>query len=190
MQTPRSTRSSVLGKRSHQPDTTPTSRTDKIVAPPTPDPTPNPKRPRTSANWVDGDGNKENVPPEMAIESPPTSARAIRALRRTNTESTPSTPSRTRTSESCMAFFSPGRLLTYRSCQPHFVDALPLRVFSSPSHPPQRFHILLFPHPHPHLRILSFLSMPALVHYFVPSATIHLNTSLDVTASVLPLTLF
>ena len=89
MQTTRITRSSVLGKRSHQPrDLSPAPRSCEQLQ--TPDPTPNPKRARTSTLVTDSDGNKENVPPfkgELVNgDSSPMSARAARALRRTATE--------------------------------------------------------------------------------------------------------
>ncbi|SJL05287.1 uncharacterized protein ARMOST_08653 [Armillaria ostoyae] len=79
MQTPRSTRSSTLGKRTHRSEL------------PSPDPTPSYKRPKTTVTLLDGDDNKENIPPYLiravnADASSPTSARATRALRRTTTE--------------------------------------------------------------------------------------------------------
>ncbi|KAJ7629887.1 P-loop containing nucleoside triphosphate hydrolase protein [Mycena rosella] len=88
------TRSSVLGKRPHHPElSTPTTDTKRQLQ--TPDNTPNPKRPRTSNTAIDGDGNKENVPPfnTQSIASPP-SPRATRALRRTTTSD--GSPSRVR----------------------------------------------------------------------------------------------
>ncbi|KAJ7594563.1 P-loop containing nucleoside triphosphate hydrolase protein [Mycena floridula] len=83
MQTPRSTRNSVLGKRAHQSE----QQCEQLL---TPDATPNPKRARTSTSELDGDGNKENVAPfnlealNSDLFSP--SPRASRALRRTATE--------------------------------------------------------------------------------------------------------
>lgn len=99
MQTPRSTRSSVLGKRSHQSDTPQCDRVAVAHNPPTPEPTPNPKRVRISTTSLDGDANKENVAPfhGEVLDDSPTSARASRALRRTST-GTPS-PSRQRPSK-------------------------------------------------------------------------------------------
>ena len=52
------TRSTVLGKRGHQ--DSPSSLCEQLQ---TPDNTPNPKRARTATVVVDGDSNKENVPP-------------------------------------------------------------------------------------------------------------------------------
>ncbi|KAG6865205.1 hypothetical protein C0991_004514 [Blastosporella zonata] len=92
MQTTRLTRSSVLGKRSHEPSI-PAVCEQQLQ---TPDSTPNPKRVRTASAAVDGDSNKENVPPfsleivNMEISTP----RATRALRRNATEFV--TPVRTR----------------------------------------------------------------------------------------------
>ncbi|KAK0232826.1 P-loop containing nucleoside triphosphate hydrolase protein [Armillaria fumosa] len=79
MQTPRSTRSSTLGKRTHRSEL------------PSPDPTPSYKRPKTTVTVLDSDDNKENIPPYLiravnADASSPISARATRALRRTTTE--------------------------------------------------------------------------------------------------------
>ncbi|KAJ6498999.1 P-loop containing nucleoside triphosphate hydrolase protein [Mycena sanguinolenta] len=84
------TRSSVLGKRPHNPDpSTPVhSQTKRQLQ--TPDNTPNPKRPRTSIIAFDGDGNKENVPPfnTDAVASPP-SPRATRLRRTTPSDGSP-----------------------------------------------------------------------------------------------------
>ncbi|KAK0208035.1 P-loop containing nucleoside triphosphate hydrolase protein [Desarmillaria ectypa] len=79
MQTPRSTRSSTLGKRTHRNEL------------PSPDPTPSYKRPKTMVTVLDGDDNKENIPPyrvrAVNTDAPsPISARVTRALRRTTTE--------------------------------------------------------------------------------------------------------
>ncbi|KAF8232203.1 P-loop containing nucleoside triphosphate hydrolase protein [Tricholoma matsutake] len=100
MQTTRTTRSSVLGKRTHQQQDSFSSSLSVIssydLQLQTPDPTPNPKRIRTSITAIDGDSNKENVPPfspeSMTID--PLSPRATRALRRMTTEliTTPSCP--------------------------------------------------------------------------------------------------
>ncbi|KAF5328863.1 hypothetical protein D9619_011723 [Psilocybe cf. subviscida] len=79
------TRGSVLGKRGHP------TPTNKQLA--TPEPTPNPKRPRTSIG-PDDDSNKENIVPPDCINYTPRSARA---LRRAATEIlTPVTPPRAR----------------------------------------------------------------------------------------------
>ncbi|KAJ7282967.1 hypothetical protein C8J57DRAFT_1219121 [Mycena rebaudengoi] len=80
------TRSSVLGKRPHNPDPSTPAHSDAKLQLQTPDRTPIPKRPRTSGTVLDGDGNKENVPPFTAerVTSPP-SPRAARSLRRTTT---------------------------------------------------------------------------------------------------------
>ncbi|KAG6918057.1 hypothetical protein DXG01_016713 [Tephrocybe rancida] len=96
MQTTRLTRSSVLGKRSHPQEPSLSAVCEQQLQ--TPDSTPNPKRVRTASATVDGDSNKENVPPfspelvNMEISTP----RSARALRRTATELT-ITPVRTRT---------------------------------------------------------------------------------------------
>ncbi|KAJ7085858.1 P-loop containing nucleoside triphosphate hydrolase protein [Mycena crocata] len=89
------TRSSVLGKRPHQSDPSTPTHIDIKRQLQTPDNTPNPKRPRTSSTAVDGDGNKENVPPfnTEPVASPP-SPRTTRALRRTTTSD--GSPSRVR----------------------------------------------------------------------------------------------
>ncbi|CCM00411.1 uncharacterized protein FIBRA_02441 [Fibroporia radiculosa] len=93
MQQPRTTRSSVLGKRPHQSPSEPaTPSTSECPSSPaqlpfTPDSTPNPKRLRVSPAVVDGDGNKENVPPFLVeILGTPTSIRSPRTLRRNSTE--------------------------------------------------------------------------------------------------------
>ncbi|TFK44215.1 P-loop containing nucleoside triphosphate hydrolase protein [Crucibulum laeve] len=98
MSSTRSTRSSVLGKRAHQQDasslSTATKSCDQLQ---TPDSTPNPKRARTASSVVEGDCNKENVPPfnveAIEIDSP-SSARAVRVLRRNATEFLIATPTR------------------------------------------------------------------------------------------------
>ena len=123
------TRSSVPGKRPHNPDpSTPVHNQTKRQLQ-TPDNTPNPKRPRTSIIAFDGDGNNENVPPfnTDAVASPP-SPRATR-LRRTTTSD--GSPTRAR---QCMClllawrvpliFASSSHLATrlnicYRACHPH-----------------------------------------------------------------------
>ncbi|KAF5386236.1 hypothetical protein D9615_002675 [Tricholomella constricta] len=85
--TTRLTRSSVLGKRAHQQqEISSTAVSEKQLQ--TPDPTPNPKRVRTVSTAVDGDSNKENVPPfspEVVIMEFST-PRSARSLRRTATE--------------------------------------------------------------------------------------------------------
>ncbi|KAF9448202.1 P-loop containing nucleoside triphosphate hydrolase protein [Macrolepiota fuliginosa MF-IS2] len=93
MQTTRVTRSSVLGKRGHhqQLESSPPSLASKSAGhPQTPDSTPLPKRPRVSTLVVDGDGNKENVPPfspQLLTPDPsPVATRTARALRRSGTE--------------------------------------------------------------------------------------------------------
>ena len=92
------TRSSVLGKRGHQDASanlpTTANGCDQLR---TPDNSPNPKRPRTSVTVLDGDGNKENIPPlKLSPVNGDTSPRAIRALRRTATEVITPTRSRPR----------------------------------------------------------------------------------------------
>ncbi|KAG6828803.1 hypothetical protein H0H92_006684 [Tricholoma furcatifolium] len=86
MPTTRSTRSSVLGKRAHPQEPSLSTACEQQLQ--TPDSTPNPKRVRTVSTAVDGDANKENVPPfipetvNVEISTP----RAARALRRNATE--------------------------------------------------------------------------------------------------------
>ncbi|ESK97305.1 cell division control protein 6-like protein [Moniliophthora roreri MCA 2997] len=83
-QTPRTTRSTVLGKRSHQSESS-ASPCEQLQ---TPD-TPTHKRVRTST-VVDGDANKENVPPFNLStangETSPVTGRVTRSLRRNATE--------------------------------------------------------------------------------------------------------
>ncbi|GBE81234.1 P-loop containing nucleoside triphosphate hydrolase protein [Sparassis crispa] len=82
-------RTTVLGKRPHQvadPEATSTSQCDQTSGLPTPDSTPNPKRVRTTVTQLDGDSNKENIPPFVGQVVNP-SPRSIRSLRRTSTES-------------------------------------------------------------------------------------------------------
>ncbi|KAJ4483486.1 P-loop containing nucleoside triphosphate hydrolase protein [Lentinula aciculospora] len=86
---------SVLGKRSQRQDQS--SACEQLQ---TPQPTPDFKRVRTLSTSLDGDGNKENLPPfalnalNDEIPSPITDARAARALRRSATGSMQSTPAR------------------------------------------------------------------------------------------------
>ncbi|KAI0769323.1 P-loop containing nucleoside triphosphate hydrolase protein [Trametes elegans] len=107
MNAPREPGSSVLGKRSHQiaqVDTSDSSVDDshKTFTLPTPDSTPHPKRAKTSTAILDGDNNKENIPPFMlrAINGSPSNSRLTRSLRRTSTmvagvaTRSPSTPRR------------------------------------------------------------------------------------------------
>ncbi|KXN90812.1 hypothetical protein AN958_03466 [Leucoagaricus sp. SymC.cos] len=101
MQTPRVTRSSVLGKRGHQQqqDSPPSSLASKSADfLQTPDSIPLPKRPRVSTLVIDGEGNKENVPPFsprlLTPDPSPVGSRTARALRRSGTEI--SSPSRAR----------------------------------------------------------------------------------------------
>ncbi|KAJ3868301.1 hypothetical protein EV359DRAFT_70664 [Lentinula novae-zelandiae] len=86
---------SVLGKRSQRQDHG--STCEQLQ---TPEPTPDFKRVRTSSTTLDGDGNKENIPPfassalNIESSSPTITSRAARALRRSATESMQSTPAR------------------------------------------------------------------------------------------------
>ncbi|CAK5281399.1 unnamed protein product [Mycena citricolor] len=76
----------VLGKRPHAAESSTPASTDTKQQLQTPDNTPNPKRPRTSGLVLDGDGNKENIPPFVIAPLPsPASPRAARALRRSST---------------------------------------------------------------------------------------------------------
>lgn len=100
MQTARLTRSSVLGKRPHLPDSSlaasPGQKVDQLH---TPDATPSAKRVRTSLNLCDGDSNKENVPPCSGdvpkVETCPPTSRKGRGLTRAPSEVTTS-PARSR----------------------------------------------------------------------------------------------
>ncbi|KAJ6625869.1 P-loop containing nucleoside triphosphate hydrolase protein [Mycena sp. CBHHK59/15] len=88
-------RSSVLGKRPHHPEPSTPAHTDTKLQLQTPDNTPNPKRPRTSGAVLDGESNKENVPPfNTDPVASPSSPRAARSLRRTTTSD--GSPSRVR----------------------------------------------------------------------------------------------
>ncbi|KAH9949632.1 P-loop containing nucleoside triphosphate hydrolase protein [Amylocystis lapponica] len=78
MSSPRITRSSVLGKRPHQPPTD----TDSPSSSQCDHPTPNPKRAKLDA----GNNNKENIPPWSDDPLPVFPYAADRALRRTSTE--------------------------------------------------------------------------------------------------------
>ncbi|KAI0633404.1 P-loop containing nucleoside triphosphate hydrolase protein [Trametes polyzona] len=98
MNAPREIGGSVLGKRSHQiaqvdaSDASVACDSQNTLALPTPDSTPNPKRAKTSSTVLDGDHNKENIPPFVlqAINGSPSSSRRTRSLRRTSTMVTPS----------------------------------------------------------------------------------------------------
>ena len=84
---------SVLGKRSHQTtqvdahDVSSLCDVENVTSLPTPDSTPNPKRAKTTVTLLDGDHNKENIPPFVleAINASPSSSRLTRSLRRTST---------------------------------------------------------------------------------------------------------
>ncbi|EKM74948.1 hypothetical protein AGABI1DRAFT_123438 [Agaricus bisporus var. burnettii JB137-S8] len=90
MQTTRATRSSVLGKRGHQQQQDSSVLSSKSDQLQTPDSTPLSKRPRVSTLLVDGDGNKENIPPFssrlLTPDPSPTTLRTSRSLRRSGTE--------------------------------------------------------------------------------------------------------
>lgn len=95
MTAPRRNASTVLGKRSHQTaqvevsDSSSPCDSDNTLALPTPDSTPNPKRAKTTGAILDGDHNKENIPPFgwEVINASPTTRRLTRSLRRTSTVS-------------------------------------------------------------------------------------------------------
>lgn len=93
------TRSSVLGKRSAPSDASPTSSLAsspcEVALPPTPEHTPTAKRIKHSSTALDGDCNKENIPPFRveAIPGSPTPTRVARSVRRSSTEHL--SPSRT-----------------------------------------------------------------------------------------------
>ncbi|KAE9408497.1 P-loop containing nucleoside triphosphate hydrolase protein [Gymnopus androsaceus JB14] len=90
-----STRGSLLGKRSQ-------SENDSTLCDQLQTPEPTPKRLKTTVTVLDGDQNKENIPPlnltpvNDAQASPPTSSRAARALRRNATEPFITPPPRVR----------------------------------------------------------------------------------------------
>ncbi|KAF8812914.1 P-loop containing nucleoside triphosphate hydrolase protein [Phlegmacium glaucopus] len=90
------TRSTILGKRGHQDSSSISPANSFCEQLQTPDNTPSPKRARTTTVVVDGDSNKENIPPfndsPINIDISP---RAVRALRRNATESV-FTPTRSR----------------------------------------------------------------------------------------------
>lgn len=83
------TRSTILGKRGHQDSSSVSPASSFCEQLQTPDNTPNPKRARIATVVVDGDSNKENIPPFNSITPIHTdiSPRAVRALRRNATES-------------------------------------------------------------------------------------------------------
>ncbi|KAI6129306.1 P-loop containing nucleoside triphosphate hydrolase protein [Pisolithus croceorrhizus] len=91
---------SVLGKRPHQADSKPASVVSTVdqtcsQAIPTPELTPKSKRARVSLSQIDGDSNKENVPPFRTEGSVVSPTSPPQSLRRTSTEII--TPSRART---------------------------------------------------------------------------------------------
>ncbi|KAI6032639.1 P-loop containing nucleoside triphosphate hydrolase protein [Pisolithus orientalis] len=91
---------SVLGKRPHQADGKPASVASTVdqagsQAMPTPDLTPKTKRARVSLSFLDGESNKENVPPFRTEGSAVSPTSPPPSLRRTSTEMI--TPSRART---------------------------------------------------------------------------------------------
>ncbi|KAH9942300.1 P-loop containing nucleoside triphosphate hydrolase protein [Epithele typhae] len=101
----RDARARRVGHRSHQTahvegrDFPSVCDGENLASLPTPDPSPNPKRAKTTGALVEGDGNKENIPPfvtEVINSSSPTSIRRTRSLRRMNTMVHES-PSRTNT---------------------------------------------------------------------------------------------
>ncbi|KZT71064.1 P-loop containing nucleoside triphosphate hydrolase protein [Daedalea quercina L-15889] len=106
--TTRSMRSSILGKRTHHQSSSESTSTGGStcfdgVALPTPDPSPDPKRPRTTTSFLDGDDNKENIPPVVFTVLNRTPSRRIR---RSSTESSISprrTPRRTASSSDLSA---------------------------------------------------------------------------------------
>ncbi|KAL0062906.1 AAA ATPase [Marasmius tenuissimus] len=93
-QTPRATRSSVLGKRSQSDCSSVSSTCEQVQTPETP----THKRIKISSTTVDGDANKENIAPfsisSSVVESSPVTPRTTRSLRRnaTDTMVTPTRP--------------------------------------------------------------------------------------------------
>ncbi|KAF9568234.1 P-loop containing nucleoside triphosphate hydrolase protein [Agrocybe pediades] len=85
---------STLGKRGHQDSSSPSVSFSACEQLQTPENTPNPKRARTTTVILDGDGNKENIPPFKTSPVTDPSPRAARALRRTATEAVTATRSR------------------------------------------------------------------------------------------------
>ncbi|KIY61330.1 P-loop containing nucleoside triphosphate hydrolase protein [Cylindrobasidium torrendii FP15055 ss-10] len=95
MQSPRQTRSTVLGKRTHRSESSVGGACDQLV---TPESTPSLKRVRTSSTELDGDHNKENIPPLVFESSGSLTPRAARAIRRHATETdVVASPTRPRT---------------------------------------------------------------------------------------------
>ncbi|PCH43731.1 nucleoside triphosphate hydrolase protein [Wolfiporia cocos MD-104 SS10] len=88
-----SPRNTILGKRPHQSSADPISSSDSAcdlghgLFLPTPDPTPNAKRPRISVTQTDDDSNKENIPPFVGEVINGPSPRSTRSLRRTTSSS-------------------------------------------------------------------------------------------------------
>ena len=82
------TRSTILGKRGHQDSSSVLPAHSFCEQLETPDNTPNPKRAQTTTVVLDGDSNKENIPPfnnsQINIDISP---RAVRALQQHATES-------------------------------------------------------------------------------------------------------
>lgn len=95
---------STLGKRGHQDSSSPAVSLPVCDQLQTPENTPNPKRIRTIATAVDGDSNKENIPPFKGSSVTADSPRAVRALRRTATEYVSPARSRPGTSTSAKNF--------------------------------------------------------------------------------------
>ncbi|KIJ18845.1 hypothetical protein PAXINDRAFT_69982 [Paxillus involutus ATCC 200175] len=91
MQT-RSSQNTVLGKRAHHAEAQAASTSEVSASSQpllTPEITPKTKRARTSFPILDGDSNKENVPPfrtESFVDAAPQSPSSARSLRRTSTE--------------------------------------------------------------------------------------------------------
>ncbi|KAF8844751.1 hypothetical protein BDN67DRAFT_962706 [Paxillus ammoniavirescens] len=91
MQT-RSSQNTVLGKRAHHAEAQAASASEVSASSQpllTPEITPKTKRARTSFPILDGDSNKENVPPfrtESSVDAAPQSPSSARSLRRTSTE--------------------------------------------------------------------------------------------------------
>jgi hypothetical protein len=121
MDSPRVTRSSVLGKRSQ----TDSPSTDQLK---TPDSTPALKRSKTVAVEHDGQTNKENIPPlTMAPPTPDsTPAQSRRAIRRASTDGTP-----TRARQSTCSALQPGCNNSYfLSTLTHSITSHPLSIYS------------------------------------------------------------
>ncbi|KIK62464.1 hypothetical protein GYMLUDRAFT_96074 [Collybiopsis luxurians FD-317 M1] len=119
--------STTLGKRSRETD----SASDQLR---TPEATPNQKRPKVTPTVLDGDSNKENIPPlkftpvNGTHASPPMSARAARALRRSTTSESIVTPPRARVLKRTASFSTSFSNLVIATPPPTPLNLLPFHA--------------------------------------------------------------